>query len=241
MSEIHKQRLQDVQRFYQLMAELETAIGGKRTLASCHGRMDWPRRGIYFFFEPGEERTTSGKGPRVVRVGTHALKVGGTQSLWKRLSNHQGSVKSGGGNHRGSIFRLHVGSALINKGGWPDRVAQSWEGDRHASAETRQLEVSLEIAVSEYIRAMPFLWLSVYDAPGPESLRGYIERNSIALLSNYNTPDSPIDLSNHDWLGRWSNRDVIRRSGLWNVNHVTEFYEHDFLSQLDMLVSKMLP
>jgi len=23
-------------------------------LRECHGRLDWPRRGVYFFFEPGE-------------------------------------------------------------------------------------------------------------------------------------------------------------------------------------------
>ena len=32
---------------------------------------------------------------------------------------------------------------------------------------------------------MPFLWLEVPDPPGPDSLRGYIERNAIVLLSNY--------------------------------------------------------
>jgi hypothetical protein len=35
------------------------------------------------------------------------------------------------------------------------------------------------------------LWLSVDDEPGPQSLRGCIERNAIALLSNYGK--LPID------------------------------------------------
>lgn len=108
-------RLNDRRRFYDLLAALERKLGGKRLLANCDGRMDWPPRGVYFFFEPGENRTHSGESPRVVRVGTHALASGSRTTLWNRLSQHQGVRKSGGGNHRGSIFRLHVGTALINR------------------------------------------------------------------------------------------------------------------------------
>lgn len=107
-----------------------------------------------------------------------------------------------------------MGSAFINKGGWPVEIAKSWEGDRHGSAATRRLEEILEKAVSNYIRAMPFLWLAVEDEPGPSSLRGYIERNVIALLSNSNYTDEPIDPPSENWLGRWSQREGIRLSGL---------------------------
>ena len=80
---------------------------------------------------------------------------------------------------------------------------------------------------------MPFLWLGIDDEPGPASLRGYIERNSIALLSNYDQPDSPIDPPSAEWLGQWADREQVRRSGLWNVNHVTEDYDPDFLDMLE--------
>ena len=66
-------RLSDLVRFYILLGSLEEKLGGKRTLAVCNGRMSWPTRGVYFFFEAGEERCDSGHGPRIVRVGTHAL------------------------------------------------------------------------------------------------------------------------------------------------------------------------
>ena len=33
--------------------------------------MYWPQRGVYFFMEDGEERSDSGSGLRIVRVGTH--------------------------------------------------------------------------------------------------------------------------------------------------------------------------
>ncbi len=123
------QRLHDVQRFYALLALLEERWGGKRLLAEAHGGLVWPKRGVYFFFEPFEERTTSGSGLRVTRVGTHGLKAGSRSTLWKRLRQHRGTLRgkyAGGGNHRGSVFRLHVGTALIHKGIWTEEVCGQW-------------------------------------------------------------------------------------------------------------------
>jgi hypothetical protein len=81
---------------------------------------------------------------------------------------------------------------------------------------------------------MPFLWLGVDDLPGAAGSRGYIERNAIALLSNFDR--SPIDLPSAEWLGHKCNRDRVRRSGLWNQNHVDESYEAGFLSRLEGFV-----
>src|SRR5437764_47154 len=103
-------RRADLIRFYKILAELERRVGGKRRLGECGRGIVWPRRGVYFFFESGEGRSDSG--PRVVRVGTHALKDGSGTTLWTRLSQHRGSMGTGGGNHRGSIFRLLVGAAI---------------------------------------------------------------------------------------------------------------------------------
>ena len=175
-------RLNDLRRFYAILTTLEHKLGGKRLLAACDGRMHWPQRGVYFFFEPGEMSTHSGEGPRVVRVGTHALKEGGQAKLWGRLKQHQGNIKGGGGNHRGSVFRLHVGTALIQRDAWSQATAGVWGKGSSASAAVRQAEQLLEQAVSKYIRQMPFLWLAVEDAPSPASLRGVIERNAITEL-----------------------------------------------------------
>ena len=60
-------------------------------------------------------------------------------------------------------------------------------------------EIELERAVSEVIRAMPFVWLAVDDESGPASVRGKIERNAIALMSNFNKP--PLDPASPHWLG----------------------------------------
>ena len=106
-----------------------------RWLSSCTGRMAWPERGVYFFFESGEERSDSGTGLRVVRVGTHALTSGSSTTLWNRLSQHRGSGRSGGGNHRGSIFRLIVGAALMKPE--PGDAAASWGRGSSADSDTR--------------------------------------------------------------------------------------------------------
>lgn len=64
-----------------------------------------------------------------------------------------------------------------------------------ATKDIRTAEVERERAMSQVIGKMPLLWLSIGDEPGPDSLHGKIERNSIALLSNFNK--APLDLSSH--------------------------------------------
>jgi hypothetical protein len=225
------QRREHLARFYSLLDRLEKNLGA-RTLTECSGRMDWPSRGVYFFRESGEGRTDTGKGPRIVRVGTHALKAGSGTKLWTRLSQHKGQTGTGGGNHRGSIFRLIVGAALSSRDGYE---FPTWAKGNTASREVRAGEHFLECEVSRIIGNMPFLWLSLQDEAGPQSLRGFIERNSIALLSNYNKP--PLDPPSQVWLGRHSDRERVRNSGLWNSNHVDESNDPAFLNELDCLIS----
>ena len=42
-------RLADLVRFYAILADLESKVSTARRIAECSGRMDWPRRGLYFF------------------------------------------------------------------------------------------------------------------------------------------------------------------------------------------------
>ena len=231
-------RTADTRRFYHLLDRLERRVRGARRLAECAGNTGWPRRGIYFFFESREVRSGSGVGLRTVRVGTHALKAASRSTLWGRVSQHRGTSR-GGGNHRGSIFRLLVGVALARRDGI--ETSRSWGigGDPGAAARrlgldrggVKRAEAELEALVSRYIGDMPFLWLDVDDEPGPTSDRGLIERNAIALLSSYREPAPDSPLSN--WLGRLSDRDRVRRSGLWNNNHVDEVYLPCFLDVME--------
>ena len=227
------ERLEHLLRFYSMLDRLEKNIGGARTLADCTGRGSWPKRGVYFFREPGQSRTDTGEGSRVVRVGTHALKTESGTKLWTRLSQHKGQLSTGGGNHRGSIFRLIVGAALISRDGYE---FPTWGDGNTSRSEVRDGELTLEREVSQVIGKMPFLWLSIEDEAGPESRRGFIERNSIALLSNYNKPR--LDPPSAVWLGHHCNRERVRNSGLWNSIHVDEDYDPAFLDELDRLVSE---
>ena len=64
-----------------------------------------------------------------------------------------------------------------------------------------------------------------------------VERNAIALLSNFER--SPTDPPSRGWLGHQCNRKRIRKSGLWNSNHVDESYDPEFLSMLERLTDSV--
>ena len=231
-------RTKELDRFYELIDELRIRCGGTRILAECNGRMSWPRRGVYLFFENGELRS-DGVTPRVVRVGTHGLRPS-KSTLWGRLNQHKGHVGgsfAGGGNHRGSVFRRHVGSALLASGEWPDAVQASWPNGQNASRLVRATEHPLERAVTATIGSMPFLWLAVDDEPSSTSDRGVIEVGSIALLSNIDR--AAIDGPSDDWLGRRARSDLISRSGIWNVNHVQQPADGEFLRTFESWLERM--
>jgi hypothetical protein len=234
-------RLADLRRFYSLLDELEQRTGGRRSLASLSQFRDWPQRGVYIFIDSNEPRQTSGDGDRVVRVGTHALTSGSKSTLRQRLGQHRGTL-SGGGNHRGSIFRLLVGQALLASGSQPPCLSWGVKGDKRKACEAVRidrptldaLEGPIEQVVSQYLSGLSFLWLDIGDDPSPNSQRGLIERHSIALLSNQARP--PLDSPSQHWLGQFSNRPLVRESGLWNQRHVDETYDSNFLDVFEDLI-----
>ncbi len=233
-------RLADLVSFYALIDLLSDRLGGRMRFSDLKGR-SWPGRGVYFFFDDNEQRRDSGEGPRIVRVGTHALKAGSRSTLRGRLSQHRGD-RSGGGNHRGSIFRLLVGQALLTRG--EATICPSWgvKSDPGKASDVMNVEKSsllsaerpVEQAVSNYLSRLTFMRLGVEDEPGPGSLRGLIERNAIALLSNFGRP--ALDPPSINWLGLSSDRPLVARSGLWNQRHITEAHSPDFLRVLAGLV-----
>lgn len=218
--------------FYTQLDRLIEAGQGIR-LSECSGNMDWPERGVYFFLEDGERRRADPALSRVVRVGTHAVSEGARSTLWGRLRQHQGST-NGGGNHRGSVFRLHVGAALLQRDGL---IYPTWGKGSTATAAVRAEEVELEQGVSRHLGAMRVLWVDIPDAPGKHSQRAFIERNAIALLSN---SLAPVDAPSPEWLGKHSPTPEIRASGLWHVNFVRNSVEPGFPERFEAIVDAML-
>ncbi|QDZ29564.1 hypothetical protein [Noviherbaspirillum sp. UKPF54] len=225
-------------RFYRLLADLEKYPDQGGYLRDYTGRTPFPTRGVYFFREPGQYRSSHTDTLRIVRVGTHAVSANAKSKLWSRLRTHRGT-RSGGGNHRGSVFRLHVGAALLAYDGF---ALPSWGNGKKMPAEVRAsiaaraLEAEWEQKVSAYIGAMSILWLNVPDAPGPTSMRARIEQNAIALLASHG---ESLDATNPGWLGKYSPRLEIRQSGLWNLDYVEQPYDPDFLDDLEALVESM--
>ena len=232
-------KLTDLGRFYSILEKLDASQQQGLKLGLYSGTSHLPLRGVHFFREPGELRSSSAGSHRIVRVGTHAVSANAKSTLWQRLRAHLGT-REGSGNHRGSIFRRHVGAALLAR----DQVTLPTWGlgssappalrDSHA---TQELELACERKVSKYIGSMTVLWVDVPDEPGPSSTRAIIERNAIALLSNYLTPIEP---ASSDWLGHHSPREGIRKSNLWNLDYVNQTYDPSFLDLLECAVHRTL-
>ncbi|WP_369682185.1 hypothetical protein [Haladaptatus sp. AB618] len=230
-------REDDIGRFYSLLSRLEDRVGGKQILENCTGYMDWPDRGVYFFYASDEACETTDC-LRITRIGTHAVSEGSSTSLWDRLRTHRGAVSGtyeNGGNHRGSVFRKRIGEAIIDRDELNEAYPE-WGNGSTAKRDLRLEELEMEQQVSGYLRELPFLWLNVDDEPSADSQRAYIERNTIALLSNYQ--QEPIDSRSDDWLGKYSRSEKIRQSGLWNVNHVDETYDPSFLDTFEEYIKE---
>jgi len=224
----------DIHIFYSLMRALYRRQNGGRRLVDCTGRMDWPSRGVYFFIEDSQPLQTNRYKPltlRITRVGTHAVSNGSKTTLWDRLHTHKG-VGSGGGSHRSSIFRLHLGFALIASG--KHEKVESWGVGQSAEANLRKLEAPLEEKVSKELGEMRVLWIAINDESRASSDRSYIERNVIGLLSR-----SAILWPNktEPWLGSLSKNWQISLSGLWNLNHLFDDYNRDTLHTLQKYIS----
>jgi hypothetical protein len=233
-------RQADLDRLYHLFEILEKRVMGMRRLQSCTGHMNWPDRGVYFFFATNETQEDTDY-LRLTRIGTHEASFGTDASLWRRLRTHRGPKKGpyqGGGNHRDSIFRKHVGEAMIQQDDLHTDHPH-WGKSARIPDEKRYAEQDHEKRVSNYIRNLPFLWVKVDDQPGPKSDRKYIKQNAIALVSNYQKKS--IDQRNEDWLGNDSSCRKIRNSGLWNINHIDDQYEPAFLDRLDKAISDTQP
>jgi hypothetical protein len=227
---IHK-RQTAMARSYEMFGQLSKTIGLPNLREALS--KDIPKQGVYFFFDDAEPTKFSAIVPRLVRVGTHGVSAGSVATLRNRLRTHLGT-RTGAGNHRASVFRLHVGRAIIERDGLQDRYPD-WGKGQSASKNITDQEAPLESFVSEYIGSLRVLFISVLDLAGTGSMRATIERQFISMFTE---SMCPIENSSLNWLGRFSDKASIRDSGLWNVRDVGGEYDLKFIPLLDGLLKR---
>jgi hypothetical protein len=182
-------------------------------------RRELPERGVYVFLDPSE-RSSLYEGPRIVRIGTHAVSQGSKATLRGRLRNHLGPSHGGGG-HRGSVFRLHVGRAFLNTEPECWGPMPAWGVEQKASRDVLESELPLEKRVSEYLGGLEVFVLAIDDAPSKASMRAIVETQLIGLMT---ADHSPVEASSPLWLGRHTGVPDIVTTGLWNVRDVGRPY-----------------
>jgi hypothetical protein len=165
-----------------------------------------PLNGIYLLFENGE---TAHGANRIVRVGTHT----GNDQLRSRLKQHF-LVE----NKDRSIFRKNIGRALLNQD--RDAFLSDWEldltarkaKDQHSGRVDMARQQAIERRVSAYIQAS-FSFVAVPADEKEQRLR--LESRLISTISLCETCRPSTT-----WLGRFSPKEKIQKSGLWLVNEL---------------------
>lgn len=229
----------DLERFYALFQKLEKSSRQGLPLYEYENGSCFPDRGVYFFCEQGEKKSSAPNIDRIVRIGTHAISENSKTTLWDRIRAHKGA-RNGNGNHRGSVFRRHIGAALLSRENvqiptWG--IGSTAPPSLKQDATARSIEAAWEKKVSDYIGNMRVFWIDVPGIPSSSNARAIIENHSIALLSNHR---NPIDPGSPSWLGNFSDRAEIKQSGLWNINHIDQDYDPEFLALFELFVTKTI-
>ncbi|OGJ19034.1 hypothetical protein A3K73_06585 [Candidatus Pacearchaeota archaeon RBG_13_36_9] len=165
-----------------------------------------PKNGIYVLFEKGE--IGHGK-DRVVRVGTHT----GKSQLPSRLMQHFVNE-----NKDRSIFRKNIGRAILSKE--KDPFLEYWEidlttrnsRDKFLSSIDLEKQKQIEKKVTDYIqRNLSFIVFPIEE----KGKRLETESKIISTISKCKECKP-----SGNWLGLFSPKEKIRKSGLWQVNEL---------------------
>lgn len=181
-------------------------FSGMRKFSFPFDKQEIPANGIYILFEKGELAHSTN---RIVRIGTHT----GDNQLRSRLNQH--FTKE---NKDRSIFRKNIGRALLNKDN--DSFLEKWEIDlttRKAKEKYSGLidfgkQNEIERKVTKYIQEN--FWFIVFQI-GDKTKRLDLEAKIISTVSLCENCRP-----SKNWLGNFSPKEKIRRSGLWLVNEL---------------------
>ncbi|NMX22102.1 hypothetical protein C5S30_06680 [ANME-1 cluster archaeon GoMg4] len=157
-----------------------------------------PTNGIYFFYEDGEFCTHENeREKRIVRVDTH--RVDG--NFRNRINSHYRGTKNS------SVFRKHLGGALMRRKDPNDRRLKQWLKQDASTFQEIEMEVTKKLKEHFSFRCIP-----VEDKE--ERLR--LEEELIATVAKC-AKCKPTE----NWLGNFAADELVRKSGLWNHQHVT--------------------
>lgn len=165
-----------------------------------------PKNGIYILFEKGEAAHGL---DRIVRVGTHT----GEGQLPSRLKQH--FILE---NKDRSIFRKNIGRCILNKN--KDEFLSQWELDLTPKVSKDQFmdridfqkQKEMEQKVTKYIQNnFSFVIIPVFNKNKRLELESKII-SSISLCKSCSASEN--------WLGNFSPKEKIRKSGLWLVNEL---------------------
>jgi hypothetical protein len=175
-----------------------------------------PKNGIYILFERGEG---GHGGSRVVRVGTHT----GKDQLPSRLRQHFLVP-----NKDRSIFRKNIGRCFLHKA--RDPYLSVWDMDMttrsartlHGKTIDARKQTDVEETISGYMRHnFSFVVIRVDEKEERLALESKII-STVSLCGECGP--------SKEWLGNYSTKEKIRKSGLWLVN---ELYKEP-LSEADL-------
>lgn len=162
--------------------------------------------GLYVFFDKNHQ--LDDELFRIVRVGTHTQ----DNNLINRIRNHYRGSKNS------SIFRKNIGIALLNSRNddylkiWQLDTSQPVIREKFADKINKLKEAELEQEITNYINDN--LFFVAFEAPSAAE-RLKIESGLISALT-YATNNKQA----HDWLGNFSGKLNILRSGMWLVKEM---------------------
>jgi len=197
-------------------------FNGMKKFTFPFDKKDIPENGIYILFEKGEFAHSTN---RIVRIGTHT----GQNQLRSRLFQH--FLKE---NKDRSIFRKNIGRALLNKDN--DPFLEKWEldlttrnaKDQHSDSVDFDKQKEIEKRVTKFIQDnFSFVVFQIDD----KEKRLYFESRIISTVSLCEECKS-----SENWLGNFSPKEKIRKSGLWIVNELWKIP----LNDKDMIELKQL-
>lgn len=172
-----------------------------KKLRFLYDETEIPENGIYILFEKEEPGHFTN---RIVRIGTHT----GQDRLRLRLFEHFLREKKDR-----SIFRKNIGRALLNKDN--DPFLEKWNLDltsrkareQHSGSVDFDKQEEVEKRVTEYIQDnFSFVVFQVDDKAGRLNFESKII-STVSLCKECK--------QSGDWLGNYSPKAKIRKSGLW--------------------------